>query len=1193
MTAEISSPAPARRSRLKWIGIILGGILVLLIAAYFLVTSSGFVKAFILPRVGAALNATITADEVSLSPFSRLDVKGLRVRTIGTEALLTAPEAHLRYSLMPNLKGIYTVHQLRMNSPVLHVFEGADGTSNLDPVMKALETDSTEPLQLAVRNVVIQDGRIYYSSQNAEGVQKVMEMENLDLTLDRLENGQPGKVTVASDIFYRETPPAGSNLPPSSLQAKLNGAYDFQLTSDLMPHALQGTAQYQIAEGRGGFQEATGLNGILESQVTPTEIQRLALRFERGGQLLGQIRASGPFDATRMDGRVRIEVSSIDRQVLNLLGAARGWDFGNSVLNSTNLIAVSQEGKLIVASGGLAGNQIGLRTGNQATPEMNLRAQYEVSVDLNKSTALLQQLDLRGLEGDRPVLEVQLEQPMSFSWSGAQAGFKDSALTFAIRRFPLGPWLAPFGDNLPSGVVELQGRLNSQRDGQVLHAEAQGRITELSAQWQTNTIQAQEITLSLDASAQDLKQFTLNSFHLKMADQNQAVAGMEGSGAYNQESGDYRLLANLDASLPGLLRFHAISNLQVRTGRIRYNGIAERQKEKQNFSGSLSLGEFSGRYNDFIFHNYGAGLDYTAEVRGPEVRLQRATLKATQGFDQGGSADISGIFNTDTQNAQFKFLTVGLNENALEPIVLPFLAPRRLTSVTLNSTGQVAYVDGRPDIQADLKLANLAMSDINGKPLAPPLEARLSLDAGMKTTNRLELRKVTLALEPTQVARNQLDLTGVLDFSKTNATSGQLNLQTDSLDLTPVYALYKAPQTNETSSAPAGGKAADSDTPSHAEAPPIDLPVGELAINLRAAALTLGEVRMTNWQTAVRIIGSQVAVAPFDLFLNGRPVQGSANLDLSRPGYSYRISLKLDGVPVEPLARTFLDAETRDMYHGELHAQGQIEGAGTTGASLQKTLSGQFSMLYTNANMALLSPRAQRMIHPVAALLRVPELTQTPLDIVETRGRMGNGVIEVQRFMAASGAFKAESKGQIVIADVLTNSPLNFPVIIALSRSLAEKANLVPENTPTNLEYVPLPQFAKVEGTLGAPETKTDKAVLAGLLLRSVSGLPSALGSGTAEKVGDVMQGLGNLLSGNRSTNSAAGTNRSANRLSWTNLPVQIPIGTNRLWSGPGAAQSNAPAPAVNPFDLLRGVLQKQAPADGKSTNPPPKSGLP
>src|SRR5262249_20093503 len=141
--------------------------------------------------------------------------------------------------------------------------------------------------------------------------------------------------------------------------------------------------------------------------------------------------------------------------------------------------------------------------------------------------------------------------------------------------------------------------------------------------------------------------------------------------------------------------------------------------------------------------------------------------------------------------------------------------------------------------------------------------------------------------------------------------------------------------------------------------------------------------------------------------------------------------------------------------------------------------------------------------------------------------------INLSKFAVLSSAFYAESQGVIPIADVLTNSPLNMPVNIALRRSLAEKARLIPTDAPTNTAYVTLPTFVKLTCTLGDPKTQTDKLVIAGLLARTASRFIPNVGG----EAGKILQGVGNILTRpgasaanvNAPTNASAGTAQPAN----------------------------------------------------------------
>jgi hypothetical protein len=119
------------------------------------------------------------------------------------------------------------------------------------------------------------------------------------------------------------------------------------------------------------------------------------------------------------------------------------------------------------------------------------------------------------------------------------------------------------------------------------------------------------------------------------------------------------------------------------------------------------------------------------------------------------------------------------------------------------------------------------------------------------------------------------------------------------------------------------------------------------------------------------------------------------------------------------------------------------------------------------------------------------------------------------------------------------NSQLNLPVGVALARNYAEKIKF--SDGQTN-QYVKLPTFQHLVGTLGKPDAKIDKTAVAGLAAKTIL---NNLDGETSKKVGSALNSLGGLLGGKPAT---------------TNAPSQT-------------ATTNAPgtnAPAKSPLDLLR-----------------------
>ena len=280
--------------------------------------------------------------------------------------------------------------------------------------------------------------------------------------------------------------------------------------------------------------------------------------------------------------------------------------------------------------------------------------------------------------------------------------------------------------------------------------------------------------------------------------------------------------------------------------------------------------------------------------------------------------------------------------------------------------------------------------------------------------------------------------------------------------------------------------------------------------------------------TTAKLDSGHVVVKPCQFMLNGAPVNATVDLDLGVPGYKYDISFHADKVPVAPLANSFSPTYS-DKAKGDLIANLQIKGAGITGRSLQKSLTGQASFTFTNASIQIVGPKVKAVLAPIAFVLGASELLSSPLDYISADLRFGDGKIETRKFVAHSAAFVATSQGTIPIADVLKNSPLSQPVDIALAQDVAGRLQFV--NTRTEGSYARLPTFVHLTGTLGDPSAKTDKAVLAGVTAQSIAG---AVGG----RAGGIVQGIGGLLTGQ-------------------------PPATN-------SPSSNQPILPINPLDLFR-----------------------
>ena len=1141
--ATASSAPIKRRNWLRTLAWIVLGLILLLVIGYFVGTSSAVFQRVILPKVGRGMNATITVSDASISPFSRVVLQNVRIQTSGPEPLLTATEIHAHYSLWDIIRGKINVSEVMVTSPIVQIIENADGTSNLDPITKPKEKEKKEnqpaasskkaskPIELDVKKVALSNVTIRKVKNYKGGGRDITEVSNVNLTLEDLKNGQSGKLSLAASVRVDNNPPSpGTN---STLQAKLDGSFTLGLSATATPTGIQGQLHLTVENATGAMSDLAALGATLNCDVTATDIKEVALRFQKAGAELGQVRVNGPFDMEKSEGHLTLQVLSIDRQVLNLLGAASGIDFGSTTISSTNQIDLSKSGKVIMAAGQLECAKFSVTRTNAATPPLDVRCVYNVTVNQDEKSALLQTLTLTGTQNQRPLLRAELGSPMSLSWGTANPALPDSTFNLTVTNLDLVDWKPFLGDAVSAGISSVNLKVQSQQSGKQLLFDLSSQVLGLTVKLGSNGINQAGVMVQSHGQVADLKKVNLEEYRLQLTQQTQPVLSVSGSGQLDTSAQTADIQVVLSSALPKLLQLVPQPDVSASSGSVELKAHIARQQQTQMITGNLALVDFTGSYGSYKFQSFGAKVDLDISMKDKLLEIRKASGTLGEGMNAGGGFEVSGTFDSEKKAGQLALKLADLNQNALRPFLESMLGDKKLVSVTFNGNATARYdAQAASAIKADFQMAKLVVSDPKGQIPGTPLEAQLQIDTSL-AKQVLDLRQVQITLTPTKRAKNQLEISGRVDRSKTNAMQGALKLVSDSLDVTPYYDLFAqkpksatAPGTSATPGSEPAKPAQEPETATH-------LPVSDFTTEMNIGHFYLREIEIGNLLATAKIQESHVSLNPVQLSVNGAPVKATVELDLSVPGYRYDLSVTGDKIPLEPLANTFMP-EKRGLYKGDLVINSQIKGAGTTGTSLQKTLAGQLNFSLTNANIQIVSPKLRQFLTPVAAFLGTPELLDSPLNWVGVHTEMGSGRIDLKDLALVSPMFRLQTAGVMPISEVLTNSPLqNWPVNLYLSRPLAEKAHLVASAPGQSEAYVKLPNFLTVAGTLGDPKAKIDKAALAGTLLEKYGNkIP-----GLNEKTGGLLKGLGGMLSGpsgatnqppSANTNQPPATNKSS-----------------------------------------------------------------
>lgn len=254
--ANTTIVTPPRKKRRGW-RILIGVaavLIVLIVAAGFIVTSSAFLKGVIVPRVGRAIHAEVTVSRASIHPFSEIELHDLKVQANGREPVVTAPEIRVCYHLWDILGGNIHVDEIALVSPTIELVENPDGTSNLDPLLKALKgkpsgttapqrAKPSKPQQIDLGKFTLSHACLVKIKNYAGGHRDLLELTNVNVTLTEVKNGRTAELQLDAALRVEKNPPAGAG---GCLNAGIKGALKFALATDLKPTTVSGETRLDV-----------------------------------------------------------------------------------------------------------------------------------------------------------------------------------------------------------------------------------------------------------------------------------------------------------------------------------------------------------------------------------------------------------------------------------------------------------------------------------------------------------------------------------------------------------------------------------------------------------------------------------------------------------------------------------------------------------------------------------------------------------------------------------------------------------------------------------------------------------------------------------------------------------------------------------------------------------------------------------
>jgi len=1146
----------------------LGGLAGLLLAGWLFVSSSFFLRTFVLPKAGEALGGELIADEADWSPLSSVRLTKPRFMPIEqTEPLFTADELNIEHDLFAIMGGTIQLKKVSLIKPVIRLAKGADGKANYDNVIAQINTPanraSAEPAQINISNITVTEADFSMTTTNADRQVETLAVQLSELSIDRLANGQPAQIKLTTAL--QSAAPDGQ-----TIEANSEFLGTIQLGTDLS--LGQTTAEMELAftNGTGKFEQLNNSQLSAAIKAKLPEVQKLALKIQRGESVLADATLSGKFDPTTLDSDLNIAAAFQNGE----------WAFSIPGLEPAQLqvatksqldarVQLQDSCNAITANGKLTGSETSLLANwNPAKPAtanktdgLQLELEFNTGVDLSKQTVKLTKLNLTTAKGEAKPLTATLSKPMTLVFGNTAASDSNSALAIKIDQLNLAEWPSFVGQFAKAGMADGTLTLNVSNGGQSVTMKLDSTVENLSPANADPKLDGTNLEIAMNGKLDDWQKLTADNLHFAIGKRSEVWASFDGSTSGTLESfitkGQGRLqLGQVAGLLP-------MPGLKANAGTVDYSVTLGQTKKTSAISTKATVTGFDGIYDDWTFSNWDIGFDGQAKLDEKTLVIEQTKLAFSQRDKPQGELDVTGTLPLGQATGKLELTASDVLADLLNTVANPWLAPIQIKQIQGQTKATVLLgADGSIALESTSGLSQLMLTKDNKPLLAKPTTIGLALKTKLSGDD-VELNQTNITLPKSKKAANKLYATGKLYAPANKDISGSLKISSDAVDLNSISSLL-----------PTDGATAPAEGDFIVDLSGLPNAFAGLTLDLQ---LQLSKAFYENITIAKTDINGKISNQVIDLpkvqfELNGMPVAGKLRIDKSKPIPTYAFEVELKDQLVQPLVAVF-DPESKESIAGKVTLLAKLDSSGNTEGDFWANLKGATEFKFAEGDLRLFSDTTKILLAPVAILLRLPELLNSPIDSMYAKLKIENKSVQLETCEVKGSVFVAGATGAIALDETFGASILDLPVQLSIRRDLADKAGLIPKGTPLSAKFVKLPDFVKVGGTISEPKTKTNKLVIVGLLGQSAASLP-----GTIEnKAGGFLEKAANLLDGEFiGTDAKDALGNGGNNL-FNNLNSLI---------GGDKKDDNKPKP-VNPLNIFGPILSPQDPP--KKTDKPKK----
>lgn len=518
----------------------MSGIFGSVVLLYFILTSQFFIKSQILPRVSKAIGAPLTAEQISFSPFSKIEMHNLEIGS-GESQLLNAKTIRCGYALMPFFRGELIINEFIIDGVKIQVVQDASGKSNLPkpptknstPPSAAVKSDGAKtglPFKPILKNIKVSDLSITVKQTGRDSQPSLLfELKNFNLNLPEFRLDKPIKLDLHGNLQLAK----GKEIQMQN--ATLDGKLTAEINSRFQPHSVM--MDIRINEVSGHFREidlashSIALNLNLTGNGNTLNLQQLSFSESNASQEEASILLSGSGTLNPLTADLNISVEPLTASALNLIGAlAGGLDFGKTTINYQGRVKfqASQQleavGKLNVANASVTSPTLKL-----PIPLMGLSMSHAVSFDLKAQFIKVNNLEVNLSEGGRETLVLTLSRPLSIANNPASgtANVEPANINLSVKRFNLlliNAFLPPKGNlRLTDGALNADIKIDVANLGKQLNAGGRLTVENLCLNSGSNQIRNLNIKDEFDIGLSDFAKLKINREELEVFSKNQTA----------------------------------------------------------------------------------------------------------------------------------------------------------------------------------------------------------------------------------------------------------------------------------------------------------------------------------------------------------------------------------------------------------------------------------------------------------------------------------------------------------------------------------------------------------------------------------------------------------------------------------------------------------------------------------------------